>query len=113
MTVLGLNEKLDGRDRFEAPLLVVNSVTLRFGGVIAIGDVSFEVRNNELFAIIGPNGAGKTSILNCLNAVYRPQEGSIKLKGVELVGLESDARSPSSDDGRLSIGSPVPRKGAS
>lgn len=88
MTVLGLNEKLDGRDRFEAPLLVVNSVTLRFGGVIAIGDVSFEVRNNELFAIIGPNGAGKTSILNCLNAVYRPQEGSIKLKGVELVGTK-------------------------
>ncbi len=68
------------------PLLIVDGITLRFGGVTAIGGVSFDVRPNELFAVIGPNGAGKTSILNCLNAVYRPQEGSIRLDGVELVG---------------------------
>ena len=68
------------------PLLVVSEITLRFGGVTAISDVSFDVRRNELFAIIGPNGAGKTSILNCLNAVYRPQNGTIKLDGIELIG---------------------------
>ena len=70
----------------ENPLLVVSEITLRFGGVTAISDVSFDVQRNELFAIIGPNGAGKTSILNCLNAVYRPQNGTIKLDGIELIG---------------------------
>jgi branched-chain amino acid transport system ATP-binding protein len=69
-----------------SPMLVVERITLRFGGVTAINDVSFTVRSRELFAIIGPNGAGKTSILNCLNAVYQPQEGSIKIDGVELIG---------------------------
>jgi branched-chain amino acid transport system ATP-binding protein len=68
------------------PLLVVSGVTLRFGGVTAINNVSFDVRPRELFAIIGPNGAGKTSILNCLNGVYQPQEGSIRIDGTELVG---------------------------
>ena len=67
-------------------LLEVSHLTLRFGGVTALADVSFAVERGELFAVIGPNGAGKTSIFNCLNAVYRPQEGSIRLEGVELVG---------------------------
>lgn len=67
-------------------LLSVRDLTLRFGGVTAISDVSFDVRRNELFAIIGPNGAGKTSMFNCLNSVYRPQVGSIKLDGVEFIG---------------------------
>jgi branched-chain amino acid transport system ATP-binding protein len=69
-----------------APLLHVKDITLRFGGVTAISEVSFDVNDRELFAIIGPNGAGKTSILNCLNAVYQPQVGSIKIDGVELIG---------------------------
>ena len=68
------------------PLLVVDRITLRFGGVTAINGVSFDVFPRELFAIIGPNDAGKTSILNCLNAVYQPQEGSITIDGVELIG---------------------------
>jgi branched-chain amino acid transport system ATP-binding protein len=69
-----------------APLLQVKDITLRFGGVTAISEVSFHVNHGELFAIIGPNGAGKTSILNCLNAVYQPQVGSITIDGVELIG---------------------------
>jgi branched-chain amino acid transport system ATP-binding protein len=69
-------------------LLIVKDITLRFGGVTAINGVTFNVGRNELFAIIGPNGAGKTSILNCLNAVYTPQEGSIKLDDVELIGTK-------------------------
>jgi branched-chain amino acid transport system ATP-binding protein len=74
-----------------APLLVVDHVTLRFGGVRALSDVSFEVMPGELFAVIGPNGAGKTSIFNCLNAVYRPQEGSIRIDETELIGLRPSA----------------------
>jgi branched-chain amino acid transport system ATP-binding protein len=68
------------------PLLDVRDVTLRFGGVTALQGVTFDVETNELFAIIGPNGAGKTSIFNCLNAVYRPQEGTITFEGEELIG---------------------------
>jgi branched-chain amino acid transport system ATP-binding protein len=68
------------------PLLTVRDVTLRFGGVAALAGVTFDVQPGELFAVIGPNGAGKTSIFNCLNAVYRPQQGSIELQGTELVG---------------------------
>ena len=68
------------------PLLQVAGVNLRFGGVAALANVSFEVDADELFAIIGPNGAGKTSIFNCITAVYRPQSGSIRLDGHELVG---------------------------
>jgi branched-chain amino acid transport system ATP-binding protein len=67
-------------------LLAFRDVTLRFGGVTALDGVGFEVRPGELFAVIGPNGAGKTSIFNCINGVYRPQEGSIVLDGNELVG---------------------------
>ncbi|MDQ2649286.1 MAG: ABC transporter ATP-binding protein [Actinomycetota bacterium] len=72
------------------PLLVVNDLTLRFGGVVALSKVSFDVRRDELFAVIGPNGAGKTSIFNCLSGVYRPQEGTITLDGASLVGVRPD-----------------------
>ena len=68
------------------PLLRVRNISLRFGGVSALTDVSFEVNPGELFAVIGPNGAGKTSVFNCINGVYRPQAGSIKLDGTELIG---------------------------
>jgi len=70
----------------DAPLLQVEHITLRFGGVTALTDVSFTVAPGELFAIIGPNGAGKTSIFNCLNGIYRPQEGSISLDRASLTG---------------------------
>ena len=69
-----------------APLLEAQGLTLSFGGVRALSDVSFEVYPGELFAIIGPNGAGKTSIFNCLNQVYRPQQGRITLNGQSLIG---------------------------
>jgi len=74
-----------------APLLEVRDLTLRFGGVTALNGVSFTVGRGELFAVIGPNGAGKTSIFNCLNGVYRPQQGSITLGGKRITG-----RSPAS-----------------
>ena len=67
-------------------LLDFKEVRLSFAGVTAIDGVSFHVDDGELFAIIGPNGAGKTSIFNCLNGVYRPQEGSILFADTEIVG---------------------------
>jgi branched-chain amino acid transport system ATP-binding protein len=63
-------------------LLAVENISLRFGGVKAITDVSFDIRKGEVRAIIGPNGAGKTSMLNCINGFYHPQEGQITYKGV-------------------------------
>jgi branched-chain amino acid transport system ATP-binding protein len=68
------------------PLLAVEDLTLRFGGITALVGVTFHVDPHELFAIIGPNGAGKTSIFNCLNGVYRPQTGTVRLLERELIG---------------------------
>jgi branched-chain amino acid transport system ATP-binding protein len=62
-------------------LLAVEDVSLSFGGVTAIRDVSFDIRKGEIRAIIGPNGAGKTSMLNVINGFYHPQEGTITFKG--------------------------------
>jgi branched-chain amino acid transport system ATP-binding protein len=63
-------------------LLAVDRVSLAFGGVRALRDVSFDIRKGEIRAIIGPNGAGKTSMLNVVNGFYQPQRGSITFKGV-------------------------------
>ena len=62
-------------------LLSVENVSLSFGGVKAISDVSFDIRKGEIRAIIGPNGAGKTSMLNVINGFYQPQQGRITFKG--------------------------------
>jgi branched-chain amino acid transport system ATP-binding protein len=72
------------------PLLEVEDVELRFGGTRAIDGVSFDVQPGELFAVIGPNGAGKTSIFNCISGVYRPQAGSIRFLGDDLLGDRPD-----------------------
>jgi branched-chain amino acid transport system ATP-binding protein len=63
-------------------LLDVENVSLRFGGVNALTDVSFDILKGEIRAIIGPNGAGKTSMLNCINGFYHPSEGCITFKRV-------------------------------
>ena len=62
-------------------ILDVENISLRFGGVNALSDISFDVREHEVRAIIGPNGAGKSSMLNCINGVYQPQEGQISFRG--------------------------------
>lgn len=64
-------------------LLSVENVSLSFGGVKAIRNVSFDIKKGEIRAIIGPNGAGKTSMLNVINGFYHPQEGEITFKGVK------------------------------
>ena len=62
-------------------ILDVKNISLRFGGVKALSDISFDVREHEVRAIIGPNGAGKSSMLNCINGVYEPQQGQISFRG--------------------------------
>ncbi|KQU68397.1 MULTISPECIES: ABC transporter ATP-binding protein [unclassified Rhizobacter] len=62
-------------------ILDVKNISLSFGGVKALTDISFDLREHEIRAIIGPNGAGKSSMLNCINGVYQPQQGSIALRG--------------------------------
>ena len=71
-------------------ILEAENITLRFGSVTAIHDVSFHVEEGELFSIIGPNGAGKTSIFNTISQVYRPQEGDIRWKGDSIMGHRPD-----------------------
>ena len=63
------------------PLLVVDNISLAFGGVKAITNISFDILKGEIRAIIGPNGAGKTSMLNVINGFYHPQEGTITFRG--------------------------------
>ena len=62
-------------------ILDVKNISLSFGGVKALTDISFDVREHEVRAIIGPNGAGKSSMLNCINGVYQPQQGTIAFRG--------------------------------
>ncbi len=62
-------------------ILEVRNISLAFGGVKALTDISFDVREHEVRAIIGPNGAGKSSMLNCINGVYTPQKGEISFRG--------------------------------
>ena len=69
-------------------LLQVNNVSLSFGAVQALSDVSFEVREHEILAIIGPNGAGKSSMLNVINGFYTANEGSIVYKGISRAKME-------------------------
>jgi len=70
-------------------ILEVNDISLAFGGVKALTDISFDVREHEVRAIIGPNGAGKSSMLNCINGVYTPQKGSITLRGKTFANMNS------------------------
>jgi ABC-type branched-subunit amino acid transport system ATPase component len=69
-----------------APLLEVRGVSLAFGGVQALSDVSLEVRESEILALIGPNGAGKTTLFNVISGVLRPDRGDVRFAGRSIVG---------------------------
>ena len=81
-----------------AHILEIRDVSLRFGGVRALSNVSAAVAAGELFSIIGPNGAGKTSLLNCISGRYRPTEGAVIYKGGDIT------RRKPADRARLGIG---------
>jgi len=70
-------------------ILQTQAVTKRFGGLIAIDKVSFEIRPGEILGLIGPNGAGKTTLFNTITGFLTPEEGSIQFDGKEIVGLKS------------------------
>src|SRR5947207_2346653 len=67
-------------------LLEVDNVTLRFGGVVALDQVSFSLRQGEIFGLIGPNGAGKTTCFNAMTGVYQPTSGQIRFRGQSVSG---------------------------
>ena len=73
------------------PILVGRGVTRRFGGLIAVNAVDFEITEGEIFGLIGPNGAGKTTLFRLLSGVYRPSAGRITLRGQELGGRSAHA----------------------
>ena len=77
----GASDEAARAARIGGTLLEVENISLAFGGVRAISDVSFDIREHEIRAIIGPNGAGKSSMLNVINGFYHPQQGSITFKG--------------------------------
>jgi branched-chain amino acid transport system ATP-binding protein len=74
--------------KFGDVILDLQNISLRFGGVKALTDISFNIREHEVRAIIGPNGAGKSSMLNVINGVYHPQEGQIMFRGQERKKME-------------------------
>lgn len=68
-------------------ILRVSGLTIRFGGVLALDGVSFDVREGEILGLIGPNGAGKTSVFNCITGIYRPERGQALFQGKDLLQL--------------------------
>jgi len=83
MNNINQNESVMGEQErtFGAPIMEMKNITMRFGGVVAIQDISFDILKGEVRAIIGPNGAGKSSMLNVINGFYHPQEGEIWFGG--------------------------------
>ncbi|HCB14172.1 MAG TPA: hypothetical protein DEP36_11490 [Gammaproteobacteria bacterium] len=66
-------------DPIHPPILEVAGLTMRFGGILALNDISFEVKHGSISALIGPNGAGKTTVFNCLTGFYTATQGQIVL----------------------------------
>ncbi len=73
------------------PLLEIANATLKFGGVVAVNDLSFSVEEGEVYAIVGPNGAGKSTVFNLISRFYQPYEGSISFDGQNLLDRKADA----------------------
>ncbi|HEY6633337.1 MAG TPA: ATP-binding cassette domain-containing protein [Rhizobiaceae bacterium] len=74
---------MDAASPMSLPILKVEHLSMKFGGLVAIGDLSFEARRGEITALIGPNGAGKTTVFNCITGFYKPSEGMITLTSRE------------------------------
>ena len=70
------------------PLLLINQVTRRFGGLVAVNDVSFAVEQGEIFGVIGPNGAGKTTLFNTITGLIRPSNGEIYFQNESITQLQ-------------------------
>jgi branched-chain amino acid transport system ATP-binding protein len=82
-----VDARLPAGNAAESPLLSVRDVSVRFGGIVALDGVSFNVRSGEIVGLIGPNGAGKTTLFNCLSRLYEYDRGSILFEGKSLTGM--------------------------
>ena len=71
-------------------VLEVTHATMRFGGLVAVNDLSMHIDSQEIVALIGPNGAGKTTAFNMITGVYTPTEGSVILQGRSITGMRPD-----------------------
>jgi branched-chain amino acid transport system ATP-binding protein len=77
------------KSNMSAPLLAVDNVGLRFGGIIALDGVSFDQREGQILGLIGPNGAGKTTLFNCLSRLYTPDRGDIRFAGKSILSEQA------------------------
>jgi branched-chain amino acid transport system ATP-binding protein len=77
-----------GRHAAAEPILELDHVVMRFGGVVALRDANITVNKGEIFALIGPNGAGKTTVFNVVTGVFRPSEGQIRFAGNRIDGMK-------------------------
>ncbi len=71
------------------PLLSVKNLSIRFGGIVALDDVSFDIERAQIMGLIGPNGAGKTTVFNCITRLYHPNSGSITIDGHDLLRMQA------------------------
>ena len=69
--------------------LIIDSLTMRFSGLVALDEVSLSVKENEIFSLIGPNGSGKTTLFNCINGFNKPQNGTIHFNNEDLLGKKT------------------------
>ena len=83
------------------PLLQVDKLTLRFGGLTAVSEVDLQVREGEVAAVIGPNGAGKTSLFNAITGIYEPTEGQVALD--EFIGADGQPTVKAGDEIEVAV----------
>src|SRR5258708_11216725 len=76
----------------QAPLLRISSLTKRFGGFTALGDVSVDIRPGERFGLIGPNGSGKPTLINCISGAFRTEPGTVKFRDEDITRLQPHMR---------------------
>jgi branched-chain amino acid transport system ATP-binding protein len=85
VTGAALEAPIESRARTAAPLLEIRDVSVRFGGIVALDGVSFELSARQMLGLIGPNGAGKTTLFNCLSRLYTPERGDILFEGKSIL----------------------------
>lgn len=93
----------------QAMILQLESTVKRFGGLVAVNNVSLSVEEGEIFGLIGPNGAGKTTLLNVIAGVYKPNAGAVRFKGEEITGLSPERICKKGIARTFQIAQPFPR----
>ncbi len=91
------------------PLLSVNGLMMRFGGLLAVNNVNLDLHKKEIVSLIGPNGAGKTTVFNCLTGFYKPTGGTIMLRDKHTGRAAGPANCPHGRGAYLPARAPVPR----